>query len=674
MPAARSRRLSTSPEQIAVLNTQNEELQGRLERIVAEATETDRDSKRMLRNLQREIEGLRNELEDTQRRNAELETLAQRRKAKEPAQPRRRTSRAHLQALIEDPPSPTYDGPVRDFAPPKYISRTSTSLSTNAGGSPSLSHDGHFPSSSSSAGSSRSQDGEDEELLGSDPDRSRLASCSAEEFSLLAQILSKVKELEDAKNNFSVSQRFMQERLDAAARDANEMKQKYDGLQLEEVEGVDDNGDTVRFFSWRGAASIGPSTLTVRRITSPTIGDGISTVNLPDSPFLTSVSPHLVNIGNPKSRKFRQPLSERMFIASPVLERNDPFLDNREDNERTVRPSPRQKPSRTPPLTLRSAFESVDDEDASLVHDEDYMAAADASFDPEQSTMFGRDANGTSSEPNLAGLGAHVRTRTLDEELGRDFGDSWRAPVQHSFMENSLSASTTSSSVVPTVVVEDDLAEHPAMAALRQALDPSKPGQHILPQGSLVSAPVGASQLLGRAVAARPALWLSRGDSQSKRIVSAPAAAGTATSEDPWESTFYSETVDDTACDPEEGQDEIDDESAIDATRLWVDKLVGPHRRNRLANARRRRMSAISRGDSLSKKDGFDLVEASEVETEASDQDLPLTSRLQERGVALVVEVWLFLQFVIVLGVFVFVMARKGPRAVLGEPPSTKRR
>ncbi|KAH7105495.1 hypothetical protein BKA62DRAFT_391704 [Auriculariales sp. MPI-PUGE-AT-0066] len=574
-----TRRLSASPEQIAALNSQNEELQSRLECIVAEAGETDRESKLKLRNFQREIEGLRAELEDTQRRNAELETAAaQHARTRTWVEPRRRTSHSQLDAFEDDgSPNASMSSDIRDFAPPRFHRRASTTASIrslHSSGSTDVSLLLKSPSLVEDVSTTdlaiSEQEEDDEDLFGPTLRRSRLTSCTPAEATLLTQILSKVKELEDAKNTFSASQRDMQEKLDAAARDANQMKQLYDGLQVEELECSDDNGDTIRLYSLKAANSFAPSrTSTPRRVASPlSAAPVVSNLNLPDSPFLTVAEPHLMGLGNLKSRKLRQPLTDRMFAPSPGTERPDPF-GSHEDNEGTLRASVYRRTPRRALRSVRAASES------SLQQEDD-----DNSTD-----NLDDDGPAMSSDSNATGRS--VRKKSLVEELGND---SW-----------------------------------PGSIPAGQAISPSTDGDSLSNLAAELSVDVEDD---GRYV-------VESDGEESNAPTSFPA-------------------------------------------KQWFDKLAGPQRRKRLASARRRRMSAASRGNTVSKAANLELELAKMNDGEATEteNEQPVTAPtgLQGRTVALLMEIWLFLQFVIVLGVFVFVMARKGPRAVLKEPVAPKRR
>ncbi|KZW04298.1 hypothetical protein EXIGLDRAFT_828204 [Exidia glandulosa HHB12029] len=680
-PRTHKRGMSASPEQIAQLNTQNDELHTRLERIVSDANQTDRESKRKLRQLQKEIEGLRNELDSTHRRNMELEN-----EAAEVRQETKRTREEREEQLVtarikarRDSNLDEYE-PVKDFAP-GFPSSSSSRTSLSSLPSSSSNAIVPFPSRAFTSDleaipsvAMEEEEDEDADVFGTVRRRSRLTSCTPEEFTLLAQILSKVKELEDANNTISASQKDMREKIDIARREATEMKHRYDGLELEEIEGVDSNGETVRFLSLRGAGP--PPKPAFRRLHSTSTG-GYEDPGLPDSPMLTTNDNPLLNLSKP--RKIRRPIN-KLFLTSP----DDPF--SREDTERTIRPSPPRKAPRTPPPSLQSTIHgSIRVTAASPPGPgQDESPAASSAPRPgllsPSSSFLGLSLPASLSNLMNSAMSAATTPapRTLEDEIGGDFGEEWASPNPHaSIFDESFAAfhagEMSTSTSAASNLTDEGLGEHPAMAALREALDPAnagrmlEPGEHILPEGSLASAPGEAFALLGRAVVARPNRWVARSD--GRPLITAgpprfkPKSRTLDPEDDPWETTRYPED------DSFYNDERMDDMPPSSATTKWSSQ-----RRNsalgRLGTmARHRRMSTI---ETREKPGEFVLVD----DAEASEPEPKQTVRekVHAKGVEIVLELWLFLQFVVVIGVFVFVMARKGPRAVLGEPAANRRR
>ncbi|KAG1873636.1 hypothetical protein DFJ58DRAFT_676557 [Suillus subalutaceus] len=131
------RRVSVSPADLALLSDQNAELLSKLEKLEFDSAQTDQAGRRKLRGLEKEIQGLREELDKTRARSDELE-----KKAKlvslslesEEASKRRHEREERVRAIRGRSDSDTSGGEVRDFAPggalaSQGISKRSTGLS-----------------------------------------------------------------------------------------------------------------------------------------------------------------------------------------------------------------------------------------------------------------------------------------------------------------------------------------------------------------------------------------------------------------------------------------------------------------------------------------------------------------------------------------------------------------
>ncbi|KAG1768717.1 hypothetical protein EDD22DRAFT_818308 [Suillus occidentalis] len=138
--ASRSRRaqsrISVSPADLALLSDQNAELLAKLEKLESESAQTDQAGRRKLRGLEREIQGLREELDKTRARSDELEKkakLVSLNLESEEASKRRLEREERVRAIRGRSESDTSDGEVRDFAPggalaSQGISKRSTEL------------------------------------------------------------------------------------------------------------------------------------------------------------------------------------------------------------------------------------------------------------------------------------------------------------------------------------------------------------------------------------------------------------------------------------------------------------------------------------------------------------------------------------------------------------------
>ncbi|KAH9918176.1 uncharacterized protein BXZ73DRAFT_80643 [Epithele typhae] len=95
----RARRISVTPAELALLSDQNAELINKLEDLEAESQKADHAGKRKLRKLEQEIQDLRDELERSQARGVELEEQARAAASAAAAERRREEREARLLAL-----------------------------------------------------------------------------------------------------------------------------------------------------------------------------------------------------------------------------------------------------------------------------------------------------------------------------------------------------------------------------------------------------------------------------------------------------------------------------------------------------------------------------------------------------------------------------------------------
>lgn len=119
-PRRSQRRISISSSDLALLSDQNAELLAKLEKLESESNQNDQAGRRKLRNLEKEIQGLREELEKTRARSDELEEkakIASLSLESEEALRRRHEREERVRALRGKSDSDTSDGEVRDFAP-----------------------------------------------------------------------------------------------------------------------------------------------------------------------------------------------------------------------------------------------------------------------------------------------------------------------------------------------------------------------------------------------------------------------------------------------------------------------------------------------------------------------------------------------------------------------------
>ncbi|KAF9231900.1 hypothetical protein BU15DRAFT_55641 [Melanogaster broomeanus] len=134
-PIRRHHRLaSVSPADLALLSDQNAELLAKLERLETESIQADQSGRKKLRSLENEIQGLRDELDKTRARSDELEkqarvvsgTTVQR--GEEEAERKKREREEKFRALRGRTGSEAEEPEIRDFAPGGALSARANSL------------------------------------------------------------------------------------------------------------------------------------------------------------------------------------------------------------------------------------------------------------------------------------------------------------------------------------------------------------------------------------------------------------------------------------------------------------------------------------------------------------------------------------------------------------------
>ncbi|KAF8897908.1 hypothetical protein BD779DRAFT_1796465 [Infundibulicybe gibba] len=117
------RKISVSPADISLLSDQNAELLDKLERLEADSFSADRSGRRALKRLEKEIAGLRDELEKTQARSEEIEERAKAgfgwgaEKVVQEVWRKKKEREERFRAMKENLNTQTDVGEVRNFAP-----------------------------------------------------------------------------------------------------------------------------------------------------------------------------------------------------------------------------------------------------------------------------------------------------------------------------------------------------------------------------------------------------------------------------------------------------------------------------------------------------------------------------------------------------------------------------
>jgi hypothetical protein len=261
-PKRHFRKISVSHDDISSLADQNAELLDKLEKLELEAAQSDLAGRRVLKQLEREISLLRGELELSHAKNAELEGQAreiEEEHSKRIAEELLSKKEAKLEAVME-PSSSSPLLPSRNSMP-SFASFQSTSGRFPS--SPSIpTATGRLPSSSNSQSSTRSS-------FSNRHLHSRTISVPEPQLATISQLLLKIQELEGANANIVQQQADTATRLQAMQQETDNMSRMYERLndsgdvQLELVDesaaamhaasGAEhgDSEGTVRFQSFR---------------------------------------------------------------------------------------------------------------------------------------------------------------------------------------------------------------------------------------------------------------------------------------------------------------------------------------------------------------------------------------------------------------------------------------
>ncbi|KAI6130266.1 hypothetical protein EDD16DRAFT_1541344 [Pisolithus croceorrhizus] len=272
------RQISMSPSDLEILSAENAQLLAKLEKLEAESIQADQAGRKKLRVLEREIQGLREELERTRAKSDELEAKARAASAQrdEESSKRRREREERVRTLRGKSAHESDD--VCNFAPsnplglgrhskPRLVPRRHLSeavlrpLCSEADTVSSLSRklslrgvDSHSASHSNIFGLSDIQ---------SDLE-------APTEYALVSQLLSKIKELEETNAQIIEQQAKTTAQLQSVQKDADSIRLAYESLsdaesvqwisegeECDERSEPEETDDTVRFSSLRRSLSMG---------------------------------------------------------------------------------------------------------------------------------------------------------------------------------------------------------------------------------------------------------------------------------------------------------------------------------------------------------------------------------------------------------------------------------
>ncbi|KIJ69898.1 hypothetical protein HYDPIDRAFT_178307 [Hydnomerulius pinastri MD-312] len=660
------RRVSVSPSDLALLSDQNAELLAKLEKLEAESTQADQAGRKKLRNLEKEIQGLRDELEETRAKSDELEekarvvsgTVAQR---DEEAERKKREREERFRALRGKPESEAQDNGIRDFAPGGVLSTQGTALGL---GHPSRSR---FPAQprrrhiseavfrplhtedadvpvrprrvSLQNALSRSASQPNNFLF---PTLTQSPTALTHEYALVSQLLLKIQELEETNAQITEQQARTTAQLQAVQKDATSIRLAYeslgdgDGVEwlIESNEGIpgagEDEGDeTIRFASLRRSLSAEASVDFANSIDADM-----------QSSFRHAIIPDYVPVAShqQKARRsvvglFDSPQGSADSPSSPVSEGTPsvlsliipglppvPFVPQPSNTSTTPSASGSPSPISSPGLT---------------------------------GTMF----------PPAEGA---LRHPTLDSELGAAFDGVWDGrEVQDDTVDNHHFRTPSLISLTSIVSGAEDISLPGSLTSIGVDSILSNACSEV--EGS-VGASTSALPASQGSISLRPGAW--RGD--QSRILSSPPDR---TFETPAEKKRRTIRM---------------------RTSHWIEGRFGgtllPSEKHgsidisrpstpipeRLANAFEAVVDTISRN----KSDVNSSLDTRDDKTGSADSStVAVRSRAssvtaqppQHRGiVSFVLEIWLWLQFVIIVVVFIWAMAKRGPKSVLEEAGKRK--
>ncbi|GBE79484.1 predicted protein [Sparassis crispa] len=649
-----SRRISVTPTELAHLADQNAELLDKLEKLEAESQQADQAGKRKLHKLEKEIQTLREELESTQAKGAELEEQAKAANMSASEVQRRKEERVErLKALKEKSASgPDFASEeVRDFAPPsklpKYRPHTtsidsaeevSAALAADLSGGASLSD----PSESDGSDHSHDDGENDTSSFLPMPYPSRSSSQLVAESAIVSQLLLKIRELEETNAQIIEDQRATGGRLRAAQRDAEGIRQLYDclsdGAEVELQVGPDDadspvkgesvfSGDTIKFSS-------------LRRTIDSDLSGYLSAA--PD-PFASGIT----NDMQSTTRSIHVP---NMSSGSHKTRKSVVGLF-----DRPVEPSPAFVPSGSVRLAPTGDFSIL-------------STATTNGLNPLSPPLSSLQT------PDGLGFG-----RTLGSELGSEFGDDWGENAGNHHLRTSslydlaafnISRDMSSTSLVSPTAEKSGFAfpslETPSSSGTtRQGeweenlspstppFSPSRPGGpqfNIQPPtpspDKLREASFTRSLRLSQIVHSRTHRWVER------RSAHLPETQITMRSRRSFADT--SRSLD------------TDGESFDQAAQAPPGAVISE---NVSMSARTKRAADGDAGaDSGAEAEGdCSALELRGMSCPHTSAVLRAESSRQEGFVGVMLEVWLWIQFVIVVFVFLWAMAKRGPKNVLEE-------
>lgn len=626
----RVRKVSVRLDDISLLADQNDELLQKIERLEAEAASADLSGKRMLRRLEKEISQLREDLEKTQVRSQEFEEKAERMAPIEAAWRRKleqeaKAEASHSQLDTEE----VEEEEIRDFAPGGILSRPSTS-SIPDDPPPQVTTPqmtalcDAFTSLSFSQVSSPSEE---------PSTQAQAPQVSNEpELAIVSQLLIKIQELEDANLRIMRQQSETANKLMAVQQETENMSKVYESLndsKLEFMEGSDtasekprtSDDSTIRFKSFRKSLEGRPIT---------------------DDSFLNLAGTH-------KSRK-----SVMGLFESPDRETSSPYKSKGLST-----------PFKTPSRQHRHSWSTESDAHSPTLSSVHFSSSA-CSTPP-------RDFGELSPSPFFED--------TLQNELGSQFGEDWGLNTGFHHLRSSsiydlsqISAPPSPSpiphnfsslySADPDVsggahVVQTPVASMRGGSILQLTLEPPTPDKNEDLGPTLRRK---RSRLMSQTIRSRTTRWVN--GRFTDNVLSPPSSPPQVLPEIPQIEEPEPEL---------EAEQETDAEKTprADRRKSLLVAFVPPMPR-RLSRAFDTVVTKFTGHARATEEQFAESMLQREAPLEPENQMEVYADNTKVAGkpkgfTGLLIELWMWLQFAIIILVFLCAMAKKGPKSVIGN-------
>ncbi|KAI0347114.1 hypothetical protein BDW22DRAFT_1351472 [Trametopsis cervina] len=752
------RRVSVTPGELSILADQNAELLGKLEKLEEESAQADMAGKRKLRKLEKEIAGLRTELDKTREKGEELEQNLKKRgigltpEEEEEAKRKREEREERLKALKEKSgpvasASETSLQDIKDFAPAPELPRARTASNAkapaiNLGTKPSplsIQVEGTSLDQPPLAVASPSEDSSyfplNSSFTGSSLNSSTSQPAPQLEYALVAQLLAKIKELEDANTQITQEQKATGERLQAAQRDVESIRRAYeylgDDLQIitEDQEEADapgvssspmrnriPTGSTIKFSSLRRTIADDASQLSLMDNPDDIFAAGITKHSTTRSSLGLGGDSPVQQKGKVAGQKTRKSLVG-LFDVNPGPG-DAPKASSSQLYPSKLSVAPNFRSLSPIPFPAGAADMSVWSTAANDSFEDDLSPPVSPSLSAYASPLMTLSTTNLDLLPGSSSLGTSsgaMMMHSLGSELGSEFGDDWgeRAGNHHlratsiadmsAFWNNSAAATPSSPAFASELVppspstspqsdsVWEDVDESPRIPAtsvtsttgtevgtptksrgsglqLQFVVDPPTPSPTKI---SKVSPSYRSSPL----VTSVSASALSLRESRSSRNLRLTQTMKARTSR--WVERVERRYMD----------SPLEDAAASSQAILRRRRsLMGMQKRQRktsttLDDTFDEVVHTISRSFSTPSAEFGELAEEDPIDGDSGitlrrevvvpSKEVTVRSLDQQKKkpgfVGFVLEVWLWLQFAIIVGMFLWAMARRGPKTVLED-------